>query len=1125
MNYYLDQLITKKIPSKRNPIVIGIKQKSTIKENIDDDDYDLDKDDEKVNVEIINDSDDLDETEKKEPQLQILDKRETSNINRQLILDRIKKKNFFTNDDKLPQQLDSDSDNDDNINFEDNNLNLPVSDDEQPNKGSDSQDEIIEEKQEKIIIKKKSKKDIGDITLPTVKSSKRAKPKVISTMNIDDAIIGSKKVSDRIPSLKEQIKVRISPYYMNNRKISIEKINKLFSPYKKELEDASEITCENRKNNKDKLFTHQKVIKDYLNLYTPYRGLLLMHGLGSGKTCGSIAIAEGMKSDRKIILMTPKSLKMNYFTQLKECGDVLYKKNQFWEFISVDGEPEYEDILSSSLSLPKSFIKKYKGAWFVDLNKPSNFKDLTDSQQKIIDEQINEMIRSKYIDINYNGLTKNVIDSFTNNMTINPFDNSVVVVDEAHNFVSTIVNNIKSKKGFHRIFYELIMSASNIKVVLLTGTPIINYPNEIGVLFNLLRGYTKTWTFPLTINTSKKINRDFFIDLFESHHFKTYDYLEYSGNKLIITRNPFGFINTKRKSKKAETLFDEYQGVKLDDSGNISDSEFQKIIIKILEKEDISVAEKAIKIDNFKALPDDSDSFINMFVNSDEIIIKNENLFKKRILGLTSYFKSAQENLLPKLIPSEEDPVFHIIACEMSDFQFSSYEKIRKSEREQEKKNRINQKKNNANQLFKVANNYRVYSRCSCNFAFPIPPGRPMQQGKKQITESTIDGTADDYDEEPIDQDNEYSNKIQHALNFLEENADEYLSPDGLSTYSPKFLEVLSNVKNKENVGLHLIYTQFRQLEGVAILKLVLEQNGFVQFKIQKDNDIWSISPSEDPDYSTKPKFFLYTGTESDEEKEILRNIYNSEWDFVPTSLASELKNISDNNHFGEIVKIMMITKSGSEGIDLKNTRFVHIIEPYWNIIRLEQVVGRARRICSHQDLPEEFRTVQVFLYLSTFSDQQVSNTDKNKELLNNDVSKLDKKTPITTDENLFEISRIKDRLNKQILKSIKETSIDCSLYANNEDLVCFNFGKITSNQFGSFPSIEEDEQTKDEGKKTKLKLQKITSKGVEYAIDSNNNVYDINDYKKSLKNPEHLLSPIGTLVKEGRRNVINFSK
>ena len=93
------------------------------------------------------------------------------------------------------------------------------------------------------------------------------------------------------------------------------------------------------------------------------------------------------------------------------------------------------------------------------------------------------------------------------------------------------------------------------------------------------------------------------------------------------------------------------------------------------------------------------------------------------------------------------------------------------------------------------------------------------------------------------------------------------------------------------------------------------------------------------------------------------------------------------------------------EGIDLK-ILVVHI-EPYWNIIRLEQVVGRARRICSHQDLPEEFRTFRI-LYLSTFSDQQVSNTDKNKELLNNDVNKLDKKTPNTTDENLFEISRVR---------------------------------------------------------------------------------------------------------------------
>jgi len=40
------------------------------------------------------------------------------------------------------------------------------------------------------------------------------------------------------------------------------------------------------------------------------------------------------------------------------------------------------------------------------------------------------------------------------------------------------------------------MNASNARIVLLSGTPIINYPNEIGILYNILRGYIKTWTIP-----------------------------------------------------------------------------------------------------------------------------------------------------------------------------------------------------------------------------------------------------------------------------------------------------------------------------------------------------------------------------------------------------------------------------------------------------------------------------------------------------------------------------------------------------------------------------------------------------------------------------------------------------
>ena len=82
-------------------------------------------------------------------------------------------------------------------------------------------------------------------------------------------------------------------------------------------------------------------MKYYLNIFTPYRGLLLYHGLGAGKTCASIAIAEGLKTHRKILIMTPASLRMNYIEELKKCGDPLYKRNQHWEFISTVTKSEY----------------------------------------------------------------------------------------------------------------------------------------------------------------------------------------------------------------------------------------------------------------------------------------------------------------------------------------------------------------------------------------------------------------------------------------------------------------------------------------------------------------------------------------------------------------------------------------------------------------------------------------------------------------------------------------------------------------------------------------------------------------------------------------------------------------
>ena len=80
-------------------------------------------------------------------------------------------------------------------------------------------------------------------------------------------------------------------------------------------------------------------------------------------------------------------------------------------------------------------------------------------------------------------LQKQHLANLTNDGKINPFDNKVVIIDEAHNFVSRIVNKLKKPDSLSMKLYEYLLSAENCRIVMLTGTPIINYPNELGILF------------------------------------------------------------------------------------------------------------------------------------------------------------------------------------------------------------------------------------------------------------------------------------------------------------------------------------------------------------------------------------------------------------------------------------------------------------------------------------------------------------------------------------------------------------------------------------------------------------------------------------------------------------------
>ena len=964
-------------------------------------------------------------------------------------------------------------------------------------------------------------------------------------------------ITKRLPPPAQPITGVPPRFYLDNREIFINFMDRLFSRYKEQLAaEQTGITCENRNREGGfSLLTHQQIIRDYLNLYTPYRGLLLYHGLGAGKTCGSIAIAEGFKEAKQVIVMTPASLRTNYIEEIKKCGDHLYRKNQFWEFVRTGDNIDLINALSQALGLSPRYVQQNKGAWLVDAKKPPNLQDLSQEEKQNLDHQLDEMIAHKYQFINYNGLQQRHLDALTQDGTVNPFDNKVVIVDEAHNLVSRIVNKLKRKTGsLALVLYHHLMDARNCRVVMLTGTPMINYPNELAVLFNMLRGKIRTWTLKLRATTTQRLSYETLSKVLKD--MKTLDFMDFSPSTgiLTISRNPQGFVD--KYSSRGE-----YGGVQRTDKSSSEDTieGFFAKLTKLLGKNKIEVAPSTTE-NSYTALPDDFDSFSAYFLDPKDSGLKNKNLLQRRIVGLTSYFRSAQEQLMPKYDADAGD--YQTVYIDMSDFQFGVYETARVAERKLEKRNAKKRKAAaGAGDVFDdTVSTYRIFSRAFCNFVFPREIGRPMPGGDDDVEDAsdmiekvleetagqdlldatntetmlqTLDGSFTPKDEFVGDdaamktpEAAKYEARVQQALASLKEQSATFLTPEGLTTLSPKFLNVLENIRDPNHVGLHLVYSQFRTLEGVGILKLVLEQNGFVHFRVAKNaSGQWTVAtPMED---RGKPSFILYTGTESAEEKEILRNVFNSTWEYLPPSLVGELRAINASNYYGEIIKVIMLTAAGAEGITLKNVRYVHLTESYWHPVRTEQVIGRARRICSHEDLDPQYRTVQVMLYLMKFSQEQLS-VDASIELRLNDTSKFDGKSPVTSDQALYEISQIKSTITKQLLDAVKETAIDCSVHAagSGEGLACFNFGGTTPDKFAFTPSISNEEQDtvsqRLNQETVRWKAKELVKDGVKFAFrEDKDELYDYDSYVLALSNPGARPRLLGTLERDSAGNVV----
>ena len=122
----------------------------------------------------------------------------------------------------------------------------------------------------------------------------------------------------------------------------------------------------------------------------------------------------------------------------------------------------------------------------VDSDDDSDEDDLFDDD--VINKRSNEAIKQ--------GLLKKMKSNIKKHDVESPFYEETIIIDEVHNFVREVLND----SGSARLFYEWIVNAEKVKLVFLSGTPIINKPCEIAILYNMLKGRIKLYRFTIKSN-------------------------------------------------------------------------------------------------------------------------------------------------------------------------------------------------------------------------------------------------------------------------------------------------------------------------------------------------------------------------------------------------------------------------------------------------------------------------------------------------------------------------------------------------------------------------------------------------------------------------------------------------
>jgi hypothetical protein len=653
------------------------------------------------------------------------------------------------------------------------------------------------------------------------------------------------------------------------------------------------------------LMPHQLFVRNFLSIQTPYNSLLLYHGLGSGKTCSAIGVAEEMRS------------------YIKQIGFSTIKRRE--QYILVIAAPNVLKNFQMQLFDP-SKLKQESGVWNIKscvgnslLNEmnPTHVNGLTKSQ---IISNIQNIINSSYHFFGYiefgiyaskciKGATgNNNIDTQINNAKTF-FNNRLIIIDEVHNLRSEEDN--KKSKVASNLLYHIVEHADNTRLLLLSATPMYNSFKEIIWITNLLN-----------LNDGRpKVSSRMIFD--SDGNFLKPSNGEESGIELL-KRKLSGYISYVRGENPYTFPFRIYPNT------------FDKT------KTFLEIKRPTLQLNN------------NQIIENDKEL------------------KSVQ-------------PYLSTIIGYQKDFYLKTMNRIKMTELEDDK-------------VEKYGYDTLQIPIQALNIVYPSIIVNVGESGLLEIMDSTKKG-----------------NEI-FKLNYKDKSKRIFKESE-ISKYSSKISSICSVIR--KSTGIILIYSQYLY-SGLVPMALALEEMGFTNYH----NSILDVQdpPIEQIDaiqYDIKSKIKKETKFHPAKYMMITGNKI-----FSPSN-ADDLAYFNDlKNNYGEKVKVILISRAGAEGLDFKNIRQIHVMDPWYNLSRVEQIIGRGVRNLSHCNLPFEERNVEIYLHASLTGDE--------KECADLYVYRMAERKAIQ----IGKISRL-----------LKEISVDCLLNIKQSDFTIEKLNKIAENK------------------------------------------------------------------------------